>query len=101
MKKYDVNAFLLETDRIRKEIAELDNKIEIADNDLAGSRNEYDATKAEYEAAENQLNELNLTIEQPNQVSSALELDNQKFKGEINLFEEQVKTFNANKQLHS
>ena len=55
MKKYDVNAFLLETDRIRKEIAELDNKIEIADNDLAGSRNEYDATKAEYEEAENQL----------------------------------------------
>ena len=101
LKKYDVNAFLLETDRIRKEIAELDNKIEIADNDLAGSRNEYDATKAEYEAAENQLNELNLTIEQTNQVSSALELDNQKFKGEINLFEEQVKTFNANKQLHS
>ena len=50
LKKYDVNAFLLETDRIRKEIAELDNKIEIADNDLAGSRNEYDATKAEYEA---------------------------------------------------
>lgn len=101
LKKYDVNAFLLETDRIRKEIAELDNKIEIADNDLAGSRNEYDATKAEYEEAENQLNELNLTIEQTNQVSSALELDNQKFKGEINLFEEQVKTFNANKQLHS
>ena len=94
LKKYDVNAFLLETDRIRKETAELNDRLKIVDDDLEDS-------KSEYEAAENQLNDINAQIDENSQTVSALELENQKLQGEINVFTEQIKTFNANKQLHS
>ncbi len=101
LKKYDVNAFLLETDRIRKETAELNGRLKIVDDDLEDSKSEYDNTKSEYEAAENQLNDINTQIDENSQTVSALELENQKLQGEINVFTEQIKTFNANKQLHS
>ena len=101
LKKYDVNAFLLETDRIRKETAELNDRLKIVDDDLEDSKSEYDNTKSEYEAAENQLNDINAQIDENSQTISALELENQKLQGEINVFTEQIKTFNANKQLHS
>ena len=101
LKKYDVNAFLLETDRIRKETAELNDRLKIVDDDLEDSKSEYDNTKSEYESAENQLNDINAQIDENSQTVSALELENQKLQGEINVFTEQIKTFNANKQLHS
>ena len=101
LKKYDVNAFLLETDRIRKETAELDGKIQIVDGDLETSKTEYDNTKSEYEEAENKLNEINSQIDENSQFASSLELDKQRLQGEINVFTEQIKTFNANSQLHS
>ena len=101
LKKYDVNAFLLETDRIRKETAELNGRLKIVDDDLEDSKSEYDNTKSEYESAENQLNDINIQIDENSQTVSALELENQKLQGEINVFTEQIKTFNANKQLHS
>lgn len=101
LKKYDVNAFLLETDRIRKETAELNGRLKIVDDDLEDSKSEYDNTKSEYEATENQLNDINAQIDENSQTVSALELENQKLQGEINVFTEQIKTFNANKQLHS
>lgn len=101
LKKYDVNAFLLETDRIRKETAELNGRLKIVDDDLEDSKSEYDNTKSEYESAENQLNDINTQIDENSQTVSALELENQKLQGEINVFTEQIKTFNANKQLHS
>ena len=101
LKKYDVNAFLLETDRIRKETAELNGRLKIVDADLEDSKSEYDNTKSEYETAENQLNDINAQIDENSQTVSALELENQKLQGEINVFTEQIKTFNANKQLHS
>lgn len=101
LKKYDVNAFLLETDRIRKETAELNDRLKIVDDDLEDSKSEYDNTKSEYESAENQLNDINAQIDENSQTVSALELESQKLQGEINVFTEQIKTFNANKQLHS
>ena len=101
LKKYDVNAFLLETDRIRKETAELNGRLKIVDDDLEDSKSEYDNTKSEYEAAENQLNDINAQIDENSQTVSALELENHRLHGEINLFTEQIKTFNANKQLYS
>ena len=101
LKKYDVNAFLLETDRIRKETAELDGKIQIVDGDLETSKTEYDNTKSEYEEAENKLNEINSQIDENSQHASSIELDKHRLQGEINVFTEQIKTFNANSQLHS
>lgn len=77
LKKYDVNAFLLESDRISKDLEELTGKIGIADNDLANSRVEYESTKAEYEEAEEQLFKVNSAIENVNSLLSNTELESQ------------------------
>ena len=95
LKKYDVNAFLLESDRISKDLEELTGKIGIADNDLANSRAEYESTKAEYEEAEEQLSKVNSDIENVNSLLSNTELESQRLNGEINVITEQINRFTA------
>lgn len=96
LKTYDVNAFLLETDRIRKEAAELEGKLKIAENDLNQANSEYESTKAEYTEAEEQLNEINTAIEESNVVLSENEVEKQRLEGEINVLSEQIKTIESN-----
>ena len=101
LKKYDVNAFLLESDRIRGEEEVLNTKIEIADSDLANAKTEYETIKAEYELAESQLDTINAQIEEQNNIKTETELENQKLEGTINVYSEQIKTYNANNELHN
>ena len=101
LKKYDVNAFLLESDRISKDLEELTGKIVIADNDLANSRAEYESTKAEYEEAEEQLSKVNSDIENVNSLLSNTELESQRLNGEINVITEQINRFTDNEKHYS
>ena len=101
LKKYDVNAFLLESDRISKELEELTGKIGIADNDLSNSRAEYESTKAEYEEAEEQLSKVNSDIENVNSLLSNTELESQRLNGEINVITEQINRFTDNEKHYS
>ena len=101
LKKYDVNAFLLESDRISKDLEELTGKIGIADNDLANSRAEYESTKAEYEEAEEQLSKVNSDIENVNSLLSNTELESQRLNGEINVITEQINRFTDNEKHYS
>ena len=101
LKKYDVNAFLLESDRISKDLEELTGKIGIADNDLSNSRAEYESTKAEYEEAEEQLSKVNSDIENVNSLLSNTELESQRLNGEINVITEQINRFTDNEKHYS
>ena len=101
LKKYDVNAFLLESDRISKDLEELTGKIGIADNDLSNSRAEYESTKAEYEEAEEQLSKVNSDIENVNALLSNTELESQRLNGEINVITEQINRFTDNEKHYS
>lgn len=96
LKTYDVNAFLLETDRIRKENAVLEEKLDIANNDLAQANGEYESTKAEYTAAEEQLTQINSAIEESNSILSENEVEKQRLEGKINVLSEQIKTIQSN-----
>ena len=101
LKKYDVNAFLLESDRISKDLEELTGKIGIADNDLSNSRAEYESTKAEYEEAEEQRSKVNSDIENVNSLLSNTELESQRLNGEINVITEQINRFTDNEKHYS
>ena len=98
LKKYDVNAFLLESDRISRDLEELAGKISIADNDLSSSRAEYESTKAEYEEAEEQLSRVNADIENVTSLLSNTELESQRLNGEINVITEQINRFSDNER---
>jgi len=100
LKKYDVNAFLLETDRIRGELETLDGKINIADTDLETAKKEYDTIKSEYEIAESELENVNSSIENYNNEKNESELENQRLEGTINVYQEQIKTYENNNTIH-
>ena len=51
LKILDVNGFLLETDKLKADLKGLEEKLAIADSDLAQEKESYEATKAEYEKA--------------------------------------------------
>lgn len=73
LKVRDVNAFLLESDKIRGDLAALEEKIKIAENDLAMANEQYESTRTEYDAIEAQLSSVNNDIELFNTLRSNTE----------------------------
>ena len=55
LKTYDINMFLLEEERLREKITDLEEKYSAADEELNDSRSRYDEMKAEYEAIEEEV----------------------------------------------
>jgi chromosome segregation protein len=96
LKNYDVNAFLLETEQLKSSLKDLQEKYEIAETDLNTAKSEYENTKTEYEKAENKLNSITEQIEQAGNRLSEQELARQRLTGDINVYEEQIKTVQAN-----
>ena len=101
LKLYDVNAFLLETDKLKADIKALDDKLSIANADFEKARAEYESSKAEYEAAEEQLNDINNKIDMTSSLLSDTELEKQRLEGSINVYNEQIKTVEANNTHYS
>ena len=101
LKLYDVNAFLLETDKLKGDIKAIDDKLLIAQSDLDNAKKAYESTKAEYEAAEEQLNDISNNIDMVSSLLSNTELDKQKLEGSINVYNEQIKTIEANNTHYS
>ena len=52
LKTYDINMFLLEEERIRDRMKEVEEKYEIAASEMEDSNQRYEEMKAEYEAIE-------------------------------------------------
>lgn len=96
LKTCDVNAFLLETEKIRADLAGLNTRLSIADADFKQAQAAYESTKAEYEAAEKQLSEINNEIEMASTLQSNTELEKQRMEGNINVYAEQIRTIEAN-----
>ena len=97
LKVRDVNAFLLESDKIRGDLAALEEKIKIAENDLAMANEQYESTRTEYDAIEAQLSSVNNDIELFNTLRSNTEVDKQRLEGKVNVCAEQIKTIEAGK----
>ena len=96
LKIYDVNSFLLESNRIKTVLSELNKKLEIATNDLSSANLSYENTKSEYEQAELQLSQINNDIEATASLQSDSELDKGRLEGQINVLNEQIKTIQVN-----
>ena len=95
LKTKDVNAFLLESDKIREDLTAVNEKISIAENELLQANAEYESTRAEYDSIESKLSEVNGRIESINTELSDTEVEKQRLEGQINVFAEQIKTIEA------
>lgn len=96
LKIFDVNAFLLESDKCKSALSELNGKLEIATNDLNQANEAYENTKAEYEQAELQLSKINAEIEETSTLQSDSELGKGRLEGQVNVLNEQIKTIQVN-----
>ncbi|MBQ4531355.1 MAG: chromosome segregation protein SMC [Lachnospiraceae bacterium] len=90
LKTYDVNMFLLETERLREELKIVSEKIEIAENDLQDTREQFEKTKNEYEKTGMEIEDANEKLEEAKEALNQAVLLRGKIEGEIDLLKEKI-----------
>ncbi len=96
LKTYDINMFLLEEERLREQIRDLEGKYELAASEMEESNERYDKMKAEYEAIEEEVEEIDLAIETARNQMNETNLLKQQLEGQINVLKEQINTVRMN-----
>ncbi len=92
LKRYDVNLFLLEFERLRRELEETEEKKQLAEAQMADTKAEYEKAKEEYELLETQIEELDKALQTKRDEVSAGKLRRQQFENQIELLGEQINT---------
>ncbi|MCR4907943.1 MAG: chromosome segregation protein SMC [Lachnospiraceae bacterium] len=90
LKGLDVNAFLLESDRVRAELKKLDEKILVAGNDAKEVNTQYEANRKHYEEAVKKIAEFEELIEKKREELQESRMQRGKLQGEIGVMKEQV-----------
>ena len=96
LKTYDINMFLLEEERIRDRMKEVEEKCEIAASEMEDSNQRYEEMKAEYEAIEEEVEQIDLAIETAKNQLNETNLLKQQLEGQINVLKEQINTVRMN-----
>ncbi len=90
LKTFDVNVFLLENNRIREQLASVEEKYGIASGDLKTTSEKYEGIKEEYEKIQQEIESLDAAIEQARTTLTDTGLLRGKLEGEINVLKEQI-----------
>ena len=97
-KKLDVNIFLLETEKLRTGLEDVEKKRIIAQNDLESANHRNEALKAEYDALTFSLEQIDKEIEDARASLAGYDITREKLEGQIKLLEEQIKSADSNKE---
>ncbi len=90
LKIYDINLFLLETERLAELIKDLDAKIGIAQNELREAKQSYESMKQEYESVEQQMDMADAEIEKFRNRLNETTILRQQLENQIDLLKEQI-----------
>ena len=96
LKTYDINMFLLEMERIREQILELEKKLSITKEELEDASRQYEETKTEYESIEEQVDVIDEAIEKSNRQLNETTLLKQQLENQIALLKEQINSAKMN-----
>ena len=96
LKTYDINMFLLEEERIRERMKEVEEKYGIASSEMEDSNRRYEEMKAEYEAIEEEVEQIDLAIETAKNQLNETNLLKQQLEGQINVLKEQINAVRMN-----
>ena len=88
--------FLLETERLKKEIAAVDHNLENTTRELADATTRYENTKTEYEAIELKTDEIDAAMEKAKSQLNETTLLKQQLEGQIEVLKEQINTARMN-----
>lgn len=98
LKTLDVNMFLLENGRIQDQLIKVQEKYEIASNDLEQTTSQYEKIKEEYEQIQGQMEMLDEEIEAERRSLTDTSVLRGKLEGEINVLKEQIKSAKSNEE---
>ncbi len=90
LKCFDVNAFLLENEKIEQDLKDTEEKIHIVEDDSTRLKKEYEDTKKEYERIEVVLEQCNQSIDENRNKIHELKLQNEHNEGEVNVLNQQI-----------
>ncbi len=98
LKNLDVNVFLLENRRIKEQLDGVEDKLNIASDDLKSTTKNYEDIKVEYERIQNEIESLDESIEQARKAVTDTGLMRERLEGEINVLKEQIHTAQINEE---
>lgn len=90
LKTLDINVFLLENARLRERLREVEEKCGIADSELSDTRANYDGIKEEYGRIQEEIENLEASIEQARNTATSAGLMRGRLEGEMNVLKEQI-----------
>ncbi|MBE5902399.1 MAG: chromosome segregation protein SMC [Lachnospiraceae bacterium] len=96
LQNYEVNLFLMETERVTARLEELEAKGKITEDELKETNDAIEAIKAEYERMEQELAALDEQINNTKDEISNTTVNKGKLEGQINLLEEQIRSAKNN-----
>ncbi|MEE1195448.1 MAG: chromosome segregation protein SMC [Lachnospiraceae bacterium] len=96
LKQLDINMFLLDLDRTKRQLSEIEQKYEVARSDLEDTQNQFDQTKQEYEKLEQDMDALDEKIEAMRTQSNQNALIKQQLEGQVNVLKEQINAAHLN-----
>lgn len=90
LKTLDVNVFLLENNRLREQLKQLEEKYSLASGELSETGEKYEGIKEEYERIQAEIESLEAAIEQARNTVTDTGLMRGKLEGEMNVLKEQI-----------
>jgi len=96
LKIYDINMFLLETTRLKEQIADIDKKLTISQNELDESNETYVKMKVEYGEIEEQIDTIEAAVENSRSQLNKTTLLKQQLESQIELLKEQINSARMN-----
>ena len=96
LKTYDINMFLLETQRIQEQIQTTDKKLEIVNAELSDATVDYDKMKKDYESVEDQVDMIDASIEKAKSQLNETNMLKQQLENQIELLKEQIHSAHMN-----
>ena len=90
LKTFDVNVFLLENNRLREQLKQVEEKYQLANGELTETSEKYEGIKEEYERIQAEIESLEEAIEQARSTVTDTGLMRGKLEGEMNVLKEQI-----------
>lgn len=96
LKKYDVNQFLMETEGLRFQMKEVDEKEVIVSRDLEEAKNASEGIREQYETLDTYLSQLDESILVSRNEKNNSDIETGNLQGRINVLKEQINTEQMN-----
>ena len=96
LKTYDINMFLLEEDRLKEQIRDVEAKDNLTKAQMGEANRLYEDTKQEYESIEEQVDTMDASIETYNRKLTETSMLKQQLENQIALLKEQIHSARMN-----